>query len=267
MNVWIKKSINLVKGSAYLDRLIDIYPPDEISRSKAVDEESPDLKKIFNERKCIELVRELLRLKKRGFKFPIESPYISFLSHYEEGIKKNPITIKKICDKLFEMKYDELKEKIEAPKKASRRIGPMFKIWLRKNFIFVSVNEFEKSDGVLFLNGGDKFLKKYAQEKLNCKFRELSKGLDFLVKVNKKFLIGTAKFITDFGGSQDNQFKEAISFIKETYAPENVIKIAIIDGVAWLKREMKSTLEKLKNDEYCLSALLLKDFIRSILNK
>ncbi|MCM8785311.1 MAG: hypothetical protein NC827_04925 [Candidatus Omnitrophica bacterium] len=112
-----------------------------------------------------------------------------------------------------------------------------------------------------FLKGGDKFLKEYAKTELRCHFSQLSKGVDFIAKVGNKHIIGTAKFITDFGGSQDNQFKEAIRLVRETQCPPNVIKAAVIDGVVWLGGEMKLTLEKLKDDEFCFSALLLEDFI------
>jgi hypothetical protein len=264
MNKWVQKSISLAKNNFYLDKLLGIYPPDEISRGKIIEKESPSIKQLFQERDCVKLVRELIRLKKRGFKFPIENPYISFLSHYEDAINKNPQTIQKICDKLFEMNYDELKEKLESPKKASRRIGPMFKTWLKTHFDFLDIDEFRKTnDKIIFLNGGDKFLKEYAKMELKCKFRELSKGLDFVSSIhNKKYIIGTAKFITDFGGSQDNQFKEAVSLVKETKCPSNVLKVAIIDGVAWLGGEMKSTLEGLEEGEFCFSALLLEEFIK-----
>lgn len=267
MNKWVQKSINLAKSKYYLDKLLAIYPPEEISRGKILEAESSVLKQLFQEKKCINLVKELIRLKKRGFKFPIENPYISFLSHYEEAIDKNPVTIKKICEKLFEMDYNELKEKLESPKKASRRIGPMFKRWLKSKFTFSNIDAFKETTGIVFLTGGDKFLKDYAKRELKCRFRELSKGLDFVAKIGSKYIIGTAKFITDFGGSQDNQFKEAISLVKETRCPSEVIKVAVIDGVAWLGGEMKLTLERLKNNEFCFSALLLEEFIKEQLQK
>ncbi|MEO0254008.1 MAG: hypothetical protein ABIN20_01120 [candidate division WOR-3 bacterium] len=264
MNKWVQKSIKLAKSEFYLDKLLKIYPPEEISREKALSEQQYQLlKRLFKEKNCKDLVKELIHLKKQGFKFPIENPYVSFLTHYEEAIDKNPKTIRKICDKLFEMNFNELKEKLEAPKKPSRRIGPMFKIWLKEKFDFLDINEFRKTPGIVFLNGGDKFLKEYATRELKCKFRELSKGLDFVAKINNKYIIGTAKFITDFGGSQDNQFKEAVSLVKETLCPYNVVKVAVIDGVAWLGGEMKLTLEKLKNNEFCFSALLLEEFIKN----
>lgn len=269
MNKWVQKSLNLARSKFYLDRLMEIYPPDEISRGKIIEEESPMLKLLFKEKNCVKLVKELIRLKKLGFKFPIENPYISFLTHYENAIDKNPMTIRKICDKLFEMSYDELKEKLEAPKKASRRIGPMFRTWLKNKFDFLNIDEFlEVNDKIVFLNGGDKFLKEYAKRKLKCKFRELSKGLDFVAKIyENRYIIGTTKFITDFGGSQDNQFKEAVSLVKETKCPSNVIKVAVIDGVAWLEWREKATLENLKENEFCFSALLLEKFLKELKTK
>ncbi len=266
MNKWVQESINLAKSKFYLDGLMEVYPPDEISRGKVIEEASPMLRLLFREKDCVKLVKELIRLKKRGFKFPMENPYIGFLTHCEDAIDKNPMTIRKICDKLFEMNYDELKAKLEAPKKASRRIGPMFRTWLKNKFDFLNIDEFlEVNDKVVFLNGGDKFLKEYVRKELECKFRELSKGLDFVAKIyESRYMIGTAKFITDFGGSQDNQFKEAVSLVKETKCPSNVIKVAIIDGVAWLGGEMKLTLENLKKDEFCFSALLLEEFLEAL---
>lgn len=262
MNKWVQKSISLAKSNYYLDKLLVIYPPLEINRGKNLEEESHLLIQFFQEKKCINLIKELIRLKKRRFKFPIENPYISFLSNYEESIDKNPLTIEKICEKLFELDYNELKEKLESPKKASRRIGPMFKTWLKSKFIFSNNENFKESTNIVFLTGGDKFLKEYATKELKCKFRELSKGLDFVARTGTRYIIGTAKFITDFGGSQDNQFKEAISLIKETRCPSDVIKVAVVDGVAWLGGKMKLTLERLKDNEFCFSALLLEEFLK-----
>lgn len=265
MNKWVRKSAELAIGKFYLDRLMEIYPPDEITRGLSVEEKSHNLRELFARKRCKELVKELIRLKKLGFKFPIENPYISFLSHYEEAIDKNPKTLIKICESLWEMNYEKLKEMLESPKKASRRIGPMFRNWLRNNFKFADSWEFEQTDTVVFLEGGDKGLREYAKENLNCRLGELTKGLDFIAKVKNQYLIGTAKFITDFGGTQFNQFYEAIRLIKESKCPTSVIKVAVIDGVAWLGGKMKSFLFHLRKDEFSLSALLLNEFISEVL--
>ena len=268
MNKWIQESFKLAVSNSYLDNLSRIYPPDEIKRDLIVEEKSLKLKIIFQEKNSKELLRELIRLKDIGFKFPIEHPYISFLSIYPEAIDKNPKIVKMIADDLLKMDFMELKNKLESPKKASRRIGPMFQIWLSKNFDMFDSQKFNGlEEKIGFLAGRDKQLKEYAEKHLKCKFNRLTKGLDFVGKSKNKFLIGTAKFITDFGGSQDNQFYEAIRFIKETATPSNVIKIAIIDGVIWLKgkskkgRKSERILNNLKENEICFSALLLKDFL------
>ncbi|MEW6557494.1 MAG: hypothetical protein AB1349_09085 [Elusimicrobiota bacterium] len=50
--------------------------------------------------------------------------------------------------------------------------------------------------------------------------------------------------------------------------PKNVRKIAIIDGVAWLGKtnRMAKVIYKIKDDEFCFSVLLLKEFLDEIQN-
>jgi len=265
MNSWVNKSFKIVKSEFYLDRLLDIYPPDEIVRGKLTKKDKSIIEMYYKEQKCTELIKGLINLRKKGFKFPLESPYVNFFAHCEEAVNKNPKTVKKICSKIYSLTFNELVKKLEDPKKPSRRIGPMFRDWLRNNFEFKVVDEFANTNNqVIFLDGSDKVLKEYAIRNLRCSFRELSKGLDFIAKISGDIhIVGTAKFITDFGGSQDNQFNEAISMVKETICPSNVLKVAIIDGVAWLGGKMASVLQNLNNDEFCFSALLLDEFIRS----
>ncbi len=43
MNIWVQKSIKLAKSRYYLDKLLEIYPPDEIGREKNIEDESPIL--------------------------------------------------------------------------------------------------------------------------------------------------------------------------------------------------------------------------------
>lgn len=269
MNKWVKRSIILSKNNFYLDNLLEIYPPDEIKRKAVIEEENSVLEKVFAKKDRKEILRELIRLKGRGFKFPIENSYVSFLCHYMEAIDKNPKLVNFITEQILKMRYSQLKGRLETPKKASRRIGPMFQKWLKKKFKFADYeNSFSTgNDRAIFLNGNDKNLKDCAEKVLECRLSKFGKGIDFIGKIQDRYIIGTAKFITDFGGSQDNQFYEAIRFIKETKCPKNVIKIAIIDGVAWLEspgkkgRKMQNILKNLGSNEFCLSALLLNKFI------
>ncbi|GAA8500880.1 hypothetical protein HpDR57_06110 [Helicobacter pylori] len=48
-----------------------------------------------------------------------------------------------------------------------------------------------------------------------------------MARFNKKYIIGEAKFLTDFGGHQNAQFNDAISTIE---APNiKAIKVAILE--------------------------------------
>ncbi|MEM3036354.1 MAG: hypothetical protein QXS18_06090 [Thermoplasmata archaeon] len=264
MNKWVKESERLAKGDSYLDRLMEIYPPDELTRGIIASGDIKRLKEIYERKKCKELIAELIRLMKQEFRFPLDHPYIGFLSHYPDAIDKNPKIVSQICNRLLNLEFREIIEKLESPKSASRRMGPMFRNWLKNNFKFVDYNVFETCNEMVFLTGGDRTLKDYATEKLKCKFHKLTKGLDFLIKFRDRFIIGTAKFITRLGGSQTNQFNEAIRLIKETACPSNILKIAIIDGVAWIDNRMRQSLETFKKGEFALSALLLKKFLNEV---
>ena len=88
--------------------------------------------------------------------------------------------------------------------------------------------------------------------------------MDFAGRFNGKYLIGEAKFLSDFGGHQDAQLEDAVLTL--TAPNVKATKIAILDGVCWLKTNNK--MYKAITEEYCeeniMSALLLKDFIKSL---
>ena len=52
---------------------------------------------------------------------------------------------------------------------------------------------------------------RFAREHLNYTH---PKGLDLVARFNGKYVIGEAKFLTDFGGHQNAQFNDAIATIK-----------------------------------------------------
>ncbi|HEC92804.1 MAG TPA: hypothetical protein ENI51_07435, partial [Candidatus Atribacteria bacterium] len=61
MNKWTSKSFNIIKGKGYLDKLFKIYPAIDKPRNLKVNEESKNLEKLYNKKKCEELIRELIR--------------------------------------------------------------------------------------------------------------------------------------------------------------------------------------------------------------
>jgi hypothetical protein len=90
------------------------------------------------------------------------------------------------------------------------------------------------------------------------------KGLDFVARFNGKYVIGEAKFLTDFGGHQNAQFADAISTIETKNVKAE--KIAILDGVLYIRsnnKMCKSLTETYKNYNI-MSALVLRNYLYQI---
>ena len=89
------------------------------------------------------------------------------------------------------------------------------------------------------------------------------KGLDFLARFNGRYIIGEAKFISDEGGHQNDQFLDAMATL-QTPLNENVIPVAILDGVLYIRSRKKMYRDITSNDKNVMSALLLRNFLYSI---
>jgi len=74
----------------------------------------------------------------------------------------------------------------------------------------------------------------YANTILHC---DLDKGPDLLAKAGANYIVGEAKFVTDFGGGQKAQFRDAMRLLESKKG--NAIRIAILDGVVWIKDSTK----------------------------
>ena len=256
MNKWIQKSINLASSQGYLDKLFKIYPIELGGIRIAPDGIKNEIKKAFKTKNKVSLIKELLKLPK----FPIDDPYIASLRRHPFLLQKNPETIERISKKLFSMDIDAILELAGKPKSPSRQFGHSFKNWLRAlDYPFLEEKEFKQFDSISFLKGSDKKLKKFAIKEL--KVRNLRKGIDFILRVKNKFVLGEAKFLTDYGGTQNNQFNDAIKVARIT--KDKVIGIAILDGIIWFESNayMHQTIKSL--DGIALSALLLEEFIRT----
>lgn len=125
----------------------------------------------------------------------------------------------------------------------------------------VKLDEFINSTGNAVLDGGDAEMMAFAKKHLNYKH---NKGLDFIGRFNGKYVIGEAKFLTDFGGHQNAQFNDAIATLKTKAVKATTI--AILDGVLYIKGKNKMYKEitaKLKN-ENIMSSLVLREFLYQI---
>ncbi|BBM89260.1 hypothetical protein COTS27_00956 [Spirochaetota bacterium] len=260
MNEWIKLSIEYANKKSYLDDLFDVYPI--ISGStRSIDETiRNEIKKHFAAKNDNELIRSLLKLEL----FPIKDSYIAYLRNDKTAIDRNPQTIKRLCKELYEMGLDKIFERCSAPKETNRQIGPMFRNWIKKGSLKikpVKLEKFIENDEDAILDASDRGMKDFARQKLGYNH---DKGLDFVGRFNKKYVIGEAKFLTDFGGHQKAQFNDAIRTIKAEGV--KAIKIAILDGVLFIKNhnEMhKLIIEEYKN-ENILSVLLLHKFLNQL---
>ena len=134
--------------------------------------------------------------------FPVKDSYIGFIRLKPSAIDENPITVKRIAERLYSLGFDKMIEEATRPKETNRQLGNAFKKWLSKlDYNFVDKEEMLASDrGICVLNGSDKTLRSFATLELECK---LQKGIDLVMKKDKKYIIGEAKFLTTPGGEQN----------------------------------------------------------------
>ncbi|WP_353485958.1 hypothetical protein [Apilactobacillus xinyiensis] len=268
MNIWTKKSIALANQEDYLDQLYKVYPmTHNIKRSPSdnfIEKINNDIKKKDN----IQLVKDLLT--ERNLPFPVKDSYVSFLRRDKSSLERNPQTVNRLSGIIYEMGIDQVKKNMSKPIETNRQIGPLFKEWIKNGYLGVNVtrnpNEFLSFDGNIIYNDDDKKMKEFAEEHLG--YDRKNKGLDFIGKFNKNYIIGESKFLTDFGGHQNAQMEDALSTLRYPLRKTNysVKRIAILDGVVYLENngKMNRLLKEAEDDEVILSSLLLRDYLYSI---
>jgi hypothetical protein len=260
MNKYTKLSIDYANQRSYLDDLFHVYPTIPEGLREIDINIWKSIEKAFKRKNNALLIEELLKLEL----FPIKDSYVAYLKRDSSAIERNPRTINRICGRVYELGLDKLYERCSEPKETNRQIGPMFKDWLRRKSLGlkpVELNKFLANKKDAILDAGDKVMMDFAREELGYMH---NKGLDFVGRFNGKYVIGEAKFLTDFGGHQNAQFNDAVSTIKAKKV--NAIKIAILDGVPYIKgnnKMFKSVTETYKNYNI-MSALVLREFLYQI---
>lgn len=91
-----------------------------------------------------------------------------------------------------------------------------------------------------------------------------NKELDFIARYNGRYVIGEAKFISDFGGHQNDQFFDAMATVELKLSDESVVKIGIIDGVPYIRNNGKLFRDLLKTEYNMMSSLVLREFLESL---
>jgi len=257
MNYWTKLSIDYAEQKSYLDDLFQVYPtiPEGI---REIDSNIwKNVERSFNKKNNEKLIEELLKIEL----FPVKDSYIAYLRRDKSAIKRNPKTINRIAGQLYNMGLDKIYEKCSEPKETNRQIGPMFNRWLKRKTLGlmpVPLKQFTETGDDAILDATDKEKQDYAKRKLNY---NRDKGLDLVARFNGKYVIGEAKFLTDFGGHQNTQFEDAMSTIKDTNI--NAIRIAILDGVLYIRgnKKMYKEISNPYKDYNIMSALVLREFL------
>ena len=260
MNYWTNLSIEFANQKNYLDELFRIYPtiPNCV---RCIDDNIWQLvEKNFNEKNNCELVKSLLKCDL----FPIKDSYIAYLRKDNSSLDRNPQTINRIAGMLYDMGLNKIYEKCCEPKETNRQIGPLFKRWINSGALGikpVNINTFSSTCDNAILDASDTEMLCWAKNNLNY---ERNKGLDFIARFNGKYVIGEAKFLTDFGGHQNAQLEDAISTINTPNV--NAVKIAILDGVLYIKNnnKMHNILIKESEKNDILSALMLREYLYSL---
>ena len=127
-------------------------------------------------------------------------------------------------------------------------------------------NKFLNADENCILNSSDNSMQIFAKDFLGF---TRYKGVDFLAKFNNKYIVGEAKFLTDFGGHQNAQFNDALSSIHsfkgKKQVNNEVIPVTILDGVLYIKGKNKMH-EYIINHhkDNIFSALVLREFLYSL---
>lgn len=260
VNYWTELSIQFANQRNYLDELFRVYPtiPEGI---RDFDSELWDkIVENFKKQDNLNLVKSLLCCDL----FPIKDSYVAYLKRDKKSLDRNPATIDRLAGRLYEMGLDKIYEKCTEPKETNRQIGPLFKRWVRSGALGikpVNIMEFTSNDNNAILDASDSEMANWCLHNLNY---SRNKGLDFVARFNKQYIIGEAKFLTDFGGHQNAQFEDAISTIETPNVQAK--KIAILDGVLYIKgnNKMHNALNKQYSKYDILSALLLRDYLYSM---
>lgn len=256
MNYWTDLSRQFANQRNYLDELFKVYPtiPDGI-RDIDMDIWSK-IESSFKSNDNNELIKTLIKLDL----FPIKDSYVAYLKRDKTSIERNPNTIDRLSGRLYDMGLDKIYEKCTEPKETNRQIGPLFKRWVDKGslgIIPVKIDEFKSGTGNAILSASDNEMKIFAKDNLGY---EVDKGLDFIARFNNKYVIGEAKFLSDFGGHQNAQYNDAITTLN---ADVDAITIAILDGVLYIPSKNRTKMS-INTEDNIMSALVLREFLYQV---
>ena len=276
-NKWVEKSLKLAWERDYLDQLMNIYPAIPSFREPLPNDLRKKIKESFKHKKNKDLVETILSARKQNYPFPIEHPYAALLGGLPQKTKevlldKNPKVINIIAKILFLMGISDVIKGIERPPDINRQMGSLFKQWLKKNFS--NKNEYSFNPDLLkstkgkiaFFDGADIAIDSYVRQVLKIDIPQLSFRRDLLVKVNGIIIVGEARFLSTYGGSQTRDIENTLGFVRtvNTSDIKNFRAIAIIDGIVWFNTSYKKLIGGVPDSVPVMSALLIEDYLKEL---
>lgn len=259
MNYFTQQSIELANQRDYLDQLFSVYPlsPDSI---REIDKNVWNrIERSFTSNDNVALFKSLLELKL----FPVKDGYVPYFRRDPSAVDRNPKTVNRICGRVRELGLDKLYERCTQPKETNRQMGPLFRRWIDSGTLGlfpVGELQFMSNNDNAILMGSDAQLMEFAQRNLGY---TRDKGVDFLARFNGTYVIGEAKFISDEGGHQNDQFLDAMTTL-HSKTQDNVVNIAILDGVLFIPGDKKMYRTITTDDVPVFSALLLRDYLYAL---
>ena len=196
--------------------------------------------------------------------FPIRHPFVAYMRKDGGSVRRNPRTVQQIASELRGYDMEQLWRMCSAPKETNRQIGPMFGRWvgsaaLRGALRCESIEEFRRGHGNRYLIGSDALKKECVRQELGY---SLAKGPDLLAIWNRKYVMGEAELMTDFGGHQQTQFNDALDLLG---AGIDAVRVAILDGIICIRdgnTRMQATVRE--TGQNMMGALLLGEFLDAI---
>ena len=284
MNKWLAKSINLANNQSYYDHLEEIYPFKLLDIKYINPSYKNELEKHFNDKNNKELLKLMFKGMNKNKELNNSVELRAGVSDHRIGFFKaayknkenvsfdkicdlNEKTIGEICNRIYKNGFEKMIKNMIKPSKSSRTMGPDFTRWIDNGNLglkSVDLNTFQTIKEDALLRGGDKLKRDFAIEKLGFNRNSNNKkGIDFVARINNKYIIGEAKILTTYGGAQTKNIKEAVSIFECNN--NDIIKIVILDGVSYFKTNevQYKTIIDYQNHNI-MSALVLKEFLESL---
>lgn len=256
MNKWTEISIKNTYVEPYLDNLLEIYPIKDNPRRSMPDNLKDNIEKAYDDKDFVSLIKVLnVGVVKYKLKFPIDCSYIPSFRKEPKWLENNPLTVECIGNLLVRLSKEKLFKRCIKPKKSSRQVGPEFYQWFEAKF--------GTDEEIEILGTSDTDRKIKAMQLIDYNGE---KGFDLFIRINDILVIGEAKFITDEGGEQWDRLTAAFKIFNSYEKHENVLPIAIIDGICYRDSNTKFNKKIINSDDnkIIISALLLEELFEEI---